>query len=232
MNGNVDVKAKIVLDEEYDDGDDSEQELYAEDKVDVMALKNLVKIERRRANAAYLELEKERTAACTAVEEAMAMILRLQNERSLIEMEANQFRRLAEEKQLHDREVIQSLRWIVVKHESERSHSEDQLRLPMRKLKLNMKGDEDDQYEEADEFLGVANSNIEDDLDDALISSLDMDLSRVLLAISPIENLPKGDASASRCRFQPFPDWLPRKMEEKKRKFGPILDPSFHVHYW
>uniref|UniRef100_A0A5B7BX67 GTD-binding domain-containing protein n=1 Tax=Davidia involucrata TaxID=16924 RepID=A0A5B7BX67_DAVIN len=175
VNGNGDVKAMIVLDEEYDDGD--EQESYGEDEVDVMALKKLVKIERRRANAACLELEKERTAAATAVEEAMAMILRLQNEKSLIEMEASQFRRLAEDKQLHDQQVIQSLRWIVMKHESERSLLEDQLRLFRRKLKLYMKDDEEDQSEEADEFLGFANSNIEDGLDDALISSLDMDLS-------------------------------------------------------
>ncbi|KAF5936771.1 hypothetical protein HYC85_024277 [Camellia sinensis] len=102
-NGNGDFKAS---NEEY--GDDSdEQECHEEDEeVDVMALRKLVRIERQRANAAYLELEKERLAAATAAEEAMAMILKLQNDKSLIEMEANQYRRLTEEKQLRDQEEL------------------------------------------------------------------------------------------------------------------------------
>ncbi|KAA8536376.1 hypothetical protein F0562_028854 [Nyssa sinensis] len=150
MNGNNgDVKAKMLL----DDGD--EQESYGDEQERVM----------------------ERTAAASAVEEAMAMILRLQNEKSLIEMEANQFRRLAEEKQLHDQEVIQSLRWILMKHESERSLLEDQLRLCRRKLKLHMKGDEGDQSEETGEFFSFLGTNIENGLDSALMSSLDMDMS-------------------------------------------------------
>ncbi|KAA8536362.1 hypothetical protein F0562_028840 [Nyssa sinensis] len=172
MNGNNgDVKAKMLL----DDGD--EQESYGEDEFDVTVLRKLIKTERQRANAACLELEKERTAAATAVEEAMAMILRLQNETSLIEMEANQFRRLAEEKQLHDQDVIQSLRWILMKHESERSLLEDQLRLCRRKLKLHMKGDEGDQSEETGEFFSFLGTNCENGLDSALMSSLDMEMS-------------------------------------------------------
>ncbi|KAA8536371.1 hypothetical protein F0562_028849 [Nyssa sinensis] len=179
MNGNnSDVKAKMLL----DDGDEQEsygdeQESYGEDEFDVIVLRKLIKTERQRANAACLELEKERTAAATAVEEAMAMILRLQNEKSLIEMEANQFRRLAEGKQLHDQEVIQSLRWILMKHESERSLLEDQLRLCRRKLKLHMKGDEGGQSEETGEFFSFLGTNIENDLNSALMSSLDMDMS-------------------------------------------------------
>ncbi|KAJ4970621.1 hypothetical protein NE237_003720 [Protea cynaroides] len=60
---------------------------------DISALKRLVRIERDRANATHLELEKERTAAASAAKEAMAMIQRLQNEKSLVEMQANQRRR-------------------------------------------------------------------------------------------------------------------------------------------
>ncbi|CAL5438476.1 unnamed protein product [Camellia sinensis] len=174
-NGNGDFKAS---NEEY--GDDSdEQECHEEDEeVDVMALRKLVRIERQKANAAYLELEKERLAAATAAEEAMAMILKLQNDKSLIEMEANQYRRLTEEKQLHDQEVIHSLRWIVMKHESERGLLEDQLRFFRQKLKLSMEGYEGDQSEGIHESLSFFNSNIEDSPGgDALISSLDMDLS-------------------------------------------------------
>ncbi|CAL5358253.1 unnamed protein product [Camellia sinensis] len=174
-NGNGDFKAS---NEEY--GDDSdEQECHEEDEeVDVMALRKLMRIERQKANAAYLELEKERLAAATAAEEAMAMILKLQNDKSLIEMEANQYQRLTEEKQLHDQEVIHSLRWIVMKHESERGLLEDQLRFFRQKLKLSMEGYEGDQSEGIHESLSFFNSNIEDSPGgDALISSLDMDLS-------------------------------------------------------
>ncbi|THG03583.1 hypothetical protein TEA_016478 [Camellia sinensis var. sinensis] len=179
-NGNGDFKAS---NEEY--GDDSdEQECHEEDEeVDVMALRKLVRIERQRANAAYLELEKERLAAATAAEEAMAMILKLQNDKSLIEMEANQYRRLTEEKQLRDQEVIHSLRWIVMKHESERGLLEDQLRFFRQKLKPSVEGYEGDQSEGIHESLSFFNSDIEDSPGgDALISSLEMDL-------SPYENM-------------------------------------------
>ncbi|KAM7474824.1 hypothetical protein LguiB_022067 [Lonicera macranthoides] len=125
----------------------------------------LVKKERAKANAAYLELEKERMASSTAAEEAMAMILRLHNKKSLIELEANHYRRLAEEKQQHDQEVIQSLQWIVMKHESERSVLEERLRICRQKLKIYMKGDDEgDHCEGFDEFLGFSNANFEDDL--------------------------------------------------------------------
>lgn len=81
---------------------------------------------RKRATVAYAELEKERTASATAAEETMAMILRLQNEKSLIEMEANQYRKSAEKKQLHDQEVIRSLKWLLLSHSAEKSLLEDQ----------------------------------------------------------------------------------------------------------
>ncbi|KAH7866899.1 hypothetical protein Vadar_026442 [Vaccinium darrowii] len=155
-----------------------EQEFVDEDEEnDLMALRKLVKSERQRAKNVGLELEKERIAAATAAEEAMAMILRLQNEKSLIKMEAKQYRRLAEEKQIHDQEVIQSLRWIVMKHESERSLLEDQLRFFRRKLTVCVKGDEGDESEGFDESLNHVNSNMEDSPGDALISSLDIDMS-------------------------------------------------------
>ncbi|CAI9772701.1 unnamed protein product [Fraxinus pennsylvanica] len=59
------------------------------EEFDITELRKQVKIERKRANTAYAELEKERAASATAAEEAMAMILRLWNEKSVIEMEAN-----------------------------------------------------------------------------------------------------------------------------------------------
>ncbi|XP_047321011.1 protein FLOURY 1 [Impatiens glandulifera] len=86
------------------------------------------------------ELEKERLAAATAAEEAMAMIMRLQNEKSTILMESKQYRLMAEKKQVHDREVIQSLRWIVKKHETARKLLENRLMFLSRKLRLCFEG--------------------------------------------------------------------------------------------
>ncbi|KAL8188953.1 hypothetical protein R6Q57_029473 [Mikania cordata] len=150
------------------DEDDRKQEHCDEDEVfDVMTLRKLVKIERQRATDAYLELEKERMASMTAADEAMGMILRLQNEKSVAELEAHQHRRLNHEKQLHDREVIRSLRWIVMKHESERSLLEDRLRLCKQRLMIYMNDDgEDDGCEVSFSFL-----------DERLVSSLDLGLS-------------------------------------------------------
>ncbi|KAL8234634.1 hypothetical protein R6Q59_020734 [Mikania micrantha] len=148
--------------------DDRKQEHCDEDEVfDVMTLRKLVKIERQRATDAYLELEKERMASMTAADEAMGMILRLQNEKSVAELEAHQHRRLSHEKQLHDQEVIRSLRWMVMKHESERSLLEDRLRFCKQRLMIYMNDDvEDDGCEVSFSFL-----------DEQLVSSLDLGLS-------------------------------------------------------
>ncbi|XP_059448201.1 protein FLOURY 1-like [Corylus avellana] len=173
-NSNGDVKAEEVLEE--DNEEDEEEECYDEDEeFDVMALRKLVKIERQRANAANAELEKERMASASAAEEAMAMILRLQSEKSSTDMQANQYRRMAEQKQQYDQEVIRSLQWIVMKHESNRSLLEDQFRLCRQKLKLYMKGDEVDEREGIDASMNLLNSSTKDCLDDVFISSLDMD---------------------------------------------------------
>lgn len=174
VNETVIRKKSGGFDEEQDA---DKQEHYDEDEVfDVMTLRKLVKIERQRAHDANLELEKERMASTTAAEEAMAMILRLQNEKSVLEMESQQHRRLTHEKQLHDQEVIQSLRWIVLKHESERSILEDRLRLCKQRLKLYINDDDDDDGVDGCERINGSLSCL-DGLDEGLISSLDLGLS-------------------------------------------------------
>ncbi|XP_021903649.1 protein FLOURY 1-like [Carica papaya] len=111
--------AEQLDDDDDDDGNNDNRGLvFQEDEeIDVVALRRLVKKERRKANATYAELEEERMAAASAAEEAMAMILRLQREKSAVEIEAKQFRRMAEQKQEFDKELIQSLQWVVMKHE-------------------------------------------------------------------------------------------------------------------
>ncbi|KAL1831839.1 hypothetical protein ACET3Z_001490 [Daucus carota] len=147
-----------------------------DEELDVMGLRNLVKIERDRADAACMELEKERLAAASAAEEMMAMILRVQNEKSLVEMEAKQYRRLAEEKQLHDKDVIQSLKWIAVKYKTEKNWLEGQVRLMKQKLKLDSEDAEEDQLEGIGESPSFRGASCGDGFEDGLISSLDSGL--------------------------------------------------------
>ncbi|XP_061370862.1 myosin-binding protein 3-like [Gastrolobium bilobum] len=143
--------------EEKDD-EDLEDETF-----DVMALRKMVKMERQRFNAACAEIEKERGAASSAAEEAMAMILRLQSEKSSVEIQANQFRRMVEQKQDYDQEVIESLRWTVMQHESQKSLLEDQLGIYREKLSQYMTDDEIDQLEGVDATRGFLNFSVESD---------------------------------------------------------------------
>ncbi|WOL01423.1 polyamine-modulated factor 1-binding protein 1-like [Canna indica] len=83
-------------------------------------LKQTLEEERSARIALYLELEKERSAAATAAEEALAMILRLQEEKAAIEMEARQFQRMVEEKSAYDEEEMEILKEIILRREMEK----------------------------------------------------------------------------------------------------------------
>ncbi|KAJ8754514.1 hypothetical protein K2173_005675 [Erythroxylum novogranatense] len=63
------------------------------------------------------ELEEERNASCSAANEAMPMILRLQREKAEIQMEARQFKRFAEEKTVHDQQESLALEDLSYKRE-------------------------------------------------------------------------------------------------------------------
>ncbi|XP_010498214.1 PREDICTED: uncharacterized protein LOC104775940 [Camelina sativa] len=107
------------LDEKNHQESEDEKELRfrsdVEDQVfDVITLRKMVKRERKRGDCMKKELEKERRAAESATEEAMAMLLKLRMEKSVVEMEAIQYKRVAEQKQLYDQEVIQSLQWMLM----------------------------------------------------------------------------------------------------------------------
>ncbi|KAI4296460.1 hypothetical protein L6164_036417 [Bauhinia variegata] len=136
-----------------------------DEEIDVMTLRKLVKRERQRGNDAFADLEKERMAASSAAEEAMAMILRLQSEKSNVEIRANQYRRMAEQKHEYDEEVIDSLRWLVMEYEGERSELEDQLGLYREKLRNYLGEEEIDQFEGLDGNRGILNFYVEDELD-------------------------------------------------------------------
>ncbi|XP_027346977.1 myosin-binding protein 3-like [Abrus precatorius] len=155
-----------------------EREGCNEDEVfDVKTLRKLVKIERKKANAACAELEKERTAAASSAEEAMAMILRLQREKSTAEIQATQFRRMAEEKLDYDQEMIESLQWTITDHETQKCSLEDQLEIYREELKQFMKDEEIDQMEdEVSRGFGYDDDNPDgpdypNDPDDQVVSS-------------------------------------------------------------
>jgi hypothetical protein len=63
------------------------------------------------------ELEEERQAASSGADEALAMILRLQAEKAAVRMELDQFRRVAEERILHDEDSMAFLKAVVFSQE-------------------------------------------------------------------------------------------------------------------
>ncbi|KAI3711759.1 hypothetical protein L1987_70303 [Smallanthus sonchifolius] len=67
----------------------------------------------------YHELDVEREAAATAASEAMSMILRLQGEKAAVKMEAEQYKRLAEEKMNHAEESMETFDEIMCQKEME-----------------------------------------------------------------------------------------------------------------
>lgn len=77
--------------------------------------------------ALYLELEKERNAAATAADEALAMILRLQEEKASIEMQARQYQRIIEEKTAYDAEEMDILKEILLRREREKHFLEKEV---------------------------------------------------------------------------------------------------------
>ncbi|KAL4578438.1 hypothetical protein LXL04_014561 [Taraxacum kok-saghyz] len=99
-----------------------------EDKANTILLLTRELIEEQDARAAlYIELEKERNAAASAADEAMAMILRLQEEKASIEMESRQYQRMIEEKSAYDEEEMNILKEIVLRREMEKHFLEKEV---------------------------------------------------------------------------------------------------------
>lgn len=114
----------------------------------------------------WSELEKERIAAATAADEAMAMILRLQQEKASIEMEARQYQRIIEEKSTYDEEEMVILKEIIVRREREKHFLEKQVEA-FRNLVLGTVQLEGDPYSKID-----SQSHMIDELSDDPIQML------------------------------------------------------------
>ncbi|GAB4851896.1 hypothetical protein Ancab_031295 [Ancistrocladus abbreviatus] len=83
------------------------------------------------------ELEEERIAAATAADETMAMILRLQEEKASIELEARQYQRILEEKSAYDAEEMDILKEIIIRREQEKHFLEKEVEAFRRMLMEN-----------------------------------------------------------------------------------------------
>lgn len=93
----------------------------------IRLLERALEREQEARDALRLELEKERNAAASAADEAMAMILRLQEEKASIEMDARQYQRLIEEKSAFEAEEMNILTEILVRSEREKHFLEKEL---------------------------------------------------------------------------------------------------------
>jgi hypothetical protein len=97
------------------DEEDSAGETSDSDEGNVQYLRRRLKEERLLKEVALEELEKERLAAASAADEAMAKIACLRSEKALVEREARQLQEMSKQKQLYDRQVIESLQWVIMK---------------------------------------------------------------------------------------------------------------------
>lgn len=75
-------------------------------QLDVASLKETLCAQQQLLQKLYNELDEEREASSSAASEALSMILRLQGEKAAVKMEAEQYKRLAEEKMCHAEESL------------------------------------------------------------------------------------------------------------------------------
>jgi hypothetical protein len=97
------------------EGEDNAGETSDSEEGNVQYLRRRLKDERLLKQVALEELEKERHAAASAADEAMAKIACLRSEKALVEREARQFQEMMKQKQMYDRQVIESLQWVIMK---------------------------------------------------------------------------------------------------------------------
>ncbi|KAL6842223.1 hypothetical protein ACP4OV_027871 [Aristida adscensionis] len=90
-----------------------------EEEGEVAALREALRRQAAAVEELQAELEEERQAAASGADEALAMILRLQAEKAAERMEAEQFRRVAEERIQHDEDTLAFLKAVVFHQEME-----------------------------------------------------------------------------------------------------------------
>ncbi|KAL6221429.1 hypothetical protein ACLB2K_009180 [Fragaria x ananassa] len=103
-------------------------------ETDITALTEALKSQQHLLQKLYADLDQEREASSTAADEALSMILRLQGEKSAVKMEANQYKRLAEEKICHAEEALAIFEDLIYQKEMEIASLEFQLQAYRYKL--------------------------------------------------------------------------------------------------
>lgn len=86
-------------------------------EIEAAALRDALANQQESIQGLCAELEEERTAASTAASEAMSMILRLQRDKAESQMDARQFKLLAEEKMSHGQQEIAVLEDLLFKRD-------------------------------------------------------------------------------------------------------------------
>ncbi|KAI3910369.1 hypothetical protein MKX01_034763 [Papaver californicum] len=104
--------------------------------VTIEKLKAALKAEHKALSALYAELEEERSASAIAANQTMAMITRLQEEKSAMQMEALQYQRMMDEQSEYDQEALQLLNELMVKREREKQEMEKELEVYRKKVLL------------------------------------------------------------------------------------------------
>lgn len=138
-----DTKKNSLAFEEFGANGNGQSDFGASNKDTVRPLEQILEEERSARHALYLELEKERNAAATAADEAMAMILRLQADKASIEMEARQYQRMIEEKSAYDAEEMNILKEILLRRERERHFLENEVESYRQMIFANERLDDD-----------------------------------------------------------------------------------------
>jgi len=109
------LAAEFEQEADKDEEDNAGETSDSEEEGNVQYLRRRLKEERLLKEVALEELEKERLAAASAADEAMAKIACLRSEKALVEREARQLQEMARQKQMYDRQVIESLQWVIMK---------------------------------------------------------------------------------------------------------------------
>ncbi|VVA90014.1 unnamed protein product [Arabis nemorensis] len=122
------LEKTVSVNEQFNSNSSTEQSFVGNaEENSVKALQESLKEERAARAAVCVELDKERSAAASAADEAMAMIHRLQDEKAAIEMEAMQFKRMVEEKSTFDDEEMVILKDILIRREREKHFLEKEV---------------------------------------------------------------------------------------------------------
>ena len=96
-------------------------------ETDIIGLKETLQSQQNLLQKLYNELDEEREASATSASEALSMILRLQGEKAVVQMEANQYKRLAEEKMSHAENSLYVFEDLIYQKEMEISSLEFQV---------------------------------------------------------------------------------------------------------